>query len=98
MEVEGAENLSVYHAKLYDREDPNGEVPASEAERNFYKLCGRALWLYSPSWPDLWYTPCLRDRHTLAQTARARQTAARFRCFMGRGSRRRAREELRAFP
>lgn len=53
LEVEGEENLSVYHAKLYDREDPEGNVPTSEAERNFCKNCGSALWLYSPSWPDL---------------------------------------------
>ena len=50
--VEGAENISVYHAKLYDRGGPE-EVPASEAERNFCRLCGSALWLFSPSHPDL---------------------------------------------
>jgi hypothetical protein len=52
LEVEGAENISVYHAKLYDRGRP-GEAPASEAERNFCRLCGSALWLFSPSHPDL---------------------------------------------
>jgi hypothetical protein len=26
LDVEGAQTLSVYNAKLYDREDPNGEV------------------------------------------------------------------------
>ena len=52
LEVEGAENISVYHAKLYDRGGPE-EVPASEAERNFCRLCGSALWLFSPSHPDL---------------------------------------------
>ena len=52
LEVEGAENLSVYHAKLYDRGGPDG-VPASEAERNFCRLCGSALWLFSPGYPDL---------------------------------------------
>src|SRR5918998_1051821 len=36
-------------AKLYDR----GEVPASEAERNFCRFCGSFLWLYDPRWPDL---------------------------------------------
>ncbi len=52
LEVEGEENLTVYHAKLYDRGGPD-EVPASEAERNFCKFCGSALWLFSPSHPDL---------------------------------------------
>jgi hypothetical protein len=52
LEVEGAENLSVYQAKLYDRGGPDG-VPASEAERFFCRFCGSALWLFSPSHPDL---------------------------------------------
>lgn len=52
MEVEGGENISVYNARLYDRGDSD-EVPASEAERNFCELCGSALWLYDPRWPDL---------------------------------------------
>src|ERR671911_411212 len=49
LEVEGKENLSVYNAKLYDRGE-SGEVPASEAERNFRRSF---LWLYDPRWPDL---------------------------------------------
>ena len=52
LEVEGKENLSVYNAKLYDRGE-SGEVPASEAERNFCRFCGSFLWLYDPRWPDL---------------------------------------------
>lgn len=52
MEIEGEEHVSVYNAKLYDR-GGDGEVPASEARRNFCKFCGSALWLFSPSWPDL---------------------------------------------
>ncbi len=52
LEIEGAENLSVYHAKLYDRGGPE-EAPASEAERSFCRHCGSALWLFSPSYPDL---------------------------------------------
>jgi len=52
LEVEGEDNLSVYNAKLYDRGDA-GEVPASEAERNFCGLCGSFLWLFSPSYPEL---------------------------------------------
>ncbi|HEX6709291.1 MAG TPA: GFA family protein [Rubrobacter sp.] len=52
LEIEGKENLSVYHAKLYDRGGP-GEVQISEVERNFCKLCGSCLWVYDPRWPDL---------------------------------------------
>src|ERR687889_661408 len=52
LEIEGKENLSVYNAKLYDRGGP-GEIPASEAERNFCRFCGSSLWLYSPSYPVL---------------------------------------------
>jgi hypothetical protein len=52
LEVEGAENLSVYNAKLYD-EGRSDEVPTSEAERNFCRFCGSCLWLYAPSYPDL---------------------------------------------
>ena len=52
LEVEGVENLFVYKAKLYDAAGPEG-VPASEAERNFCRFCGSAVWLFSPSHPDL---------------------------------------------
>ena len=52
LEIEGKEYLSVYNAKLYDRGGP-GEAPASEAERNFCRLCGSFLWLCSPSYPGL---------------------------------------------
>src|SRR5829696_6208838 len=51
LEIEGAENLSVYNAKLYDR-GGSEEIPASEAERNFCRFCGSFLWLYSPGYPD----------------------------------------------
>ena len=52
LEIEGKENLSVYHAKLYDRGEPD-DVPISEVERNFCKFCGSCLWVYDPRWPDL---------------------------------------------
>ena len=52
LEVEGRKDISVYHAKLYDRGD-GGEVPESEAERHFCSLCGSFLWLFSPSHPEL---------------------------------------------
>jgi hypothetical protein len=52
LEVEGEEYLTVYNAKLYDHGGPD-EAPASDAERNFCKVCGSFLWLFSPGYPDL---------------------------------------------
>ncbi|MEO6960055.1 MAG: GFA family protein, partial [Burkholderiaceae bacterium] len=31
----------------------SGRAHTSTAERHFCKLCGSALWLYSPEWPEL---------------------------------------------
>ena len=41
---------SVFHAEV--RED-DGTCVLSTAERHFCSLCGTALWLYSPEWPEL---------------------------------------------
>ena len=46
LKVTGRENLSVYQARLEDDKRSTGE-------RSFCKLCGTALWLYDPTWPDL---------------------------------------------
>ena len=43
--VEGAENITVFHAIIEGKE--------SEAERRFCARCGSALWVYDPRWPDL---------------------------------------------
>lgn len=45
LKVEGEENSRVYHARI------EGEL--SPAERHFCGLCGSALWLYDPRWPEL---------------------------------------------
>lgn len=50
LEVEGREHLRVYHAKM--REPGEGETE-SPGERNFCGLCGSALWLWDPRWPEL---------------------------------------------
>ena len=50
LEVEGGEHLRVYHAKM---REPGGEKPESPAERNFCGLCGSALWLWDPRWPEV---------------------------------------------
>lgn len=49
--VEGEENLSVYQATVHD--EKNGTSQASSARRNFCSLCGSALWVWDPRWPEL---------------------------------------------
>lgn len=46
LSVTGEENLRIYQARLED-----GEI--SEGRRNFCGLCGSALWLWDPRWPEL---------------------------------------------
>ena len=46
LQVTGRENLAVYQARLDEHQRSTGE-------RNFCKLCGTALWLYDPTWPEL---------------------------------------------
>ena len=51
LKVKGAQHLSVYHAKLKDPGDRRAR--RSTGHRNFCSLCGAALWLYDPTWPEL---------------------------------------------
>ena len=51
LQVEGREHIRVYHARLVDAD--TGEVRESRGERSFCGLCGSALWVWGPSWPDL---------------------------------------------
>ena len=46
LKVQGHEHLSVYQARMEDGSRSTGE-------RHFCRLCGTALWLYDPTWPDL---------------------------------------------
>ena len=41
---------SLFHAEI---RDDGGDCELSTAERHFCSLCGTALWLYSPEWPEL---------------------------------------------
>ncbi len=52
LEVEGEENLSVYQARLWDREGADG-VEISPGQRHFCSRCGSALWVFDPRWPEL---------------------------------------------
>jgi hypothetical protein len=49
--VEGRENIQVYRARL-DGKDA-GTASESPGERSFCRICGSALWLWDPRWPDL---------------------------------------------
>ena len=45
LEVEGEENISMFHAVIDGIE--------SSGERRFCSKCGSALWVWDPNWPDL---------------------------------------------
>jgi len=47
--VIGKQHLRVYRAML----DKNGEKHQSTGQRHFCGVCGSALWMWDPTWPDL---------------------------------------------
>lgn len=49
--VSGRDHVSVYHARMGPPGQANARI--STGQRHFCKLCGSALWLYDPSWPEL---------------------------------------------
>jgi len=51
LEVEGEDNLSVYRASIVEEETGRREL--SPARRHFCRLCGSALWIWDPRWPEL---------------------------------------------
>ena len=51
LEIEGAEHIRTYRARMHDAE--SGEETRSSAERKFCGECGSALWLWDPTWPEL---------------------------------------------
>ena len=51
LRVEGREYLTVYRARMVDTQ--TGATRVSDGQRHFCKLCGSALWLWDPNWPDL---------------------------------------------
>lgn len=50
LSVEGRENITSFHAHVRNPGEPEY---ISTAERTFCRLCGTALWLFSPEWPEL---------------------------------------------
>lgn len=51
LKIKGADNISVYHARLRQRGQQRAHV--STAARYFCRCCGSALWLYDLAWPKL---------------------------------------------
>ena len=51
LEIKGQEHIRVYNAKI--RDDDSGKVSESPGERSFCGLCGSALWVWDPRWPEL---------------------------------------------
>lgn len=51
LEVEEEGSLGVYRAVILD--DKTGNTRTSPARRHFCKLCGSALWVWDPRWPEL---------------------------------------------
>jgi len=47
LEVEGQEHVRVYRARIDDERDP------SPAEWHSCSVCGSALWVFNPWWPEL---------------------------------------------
>jgi len=46
LKIDGEDNISVYRARM-----PDGTE--SSAERRFCNICGSALWVWDPRWPEL---------------------------------------------
>lgn len=51
LKVKGKKFIKIYKAKIKNPEDKRASQ--SSAERNFCKICGSGLWIYSPEWPEL---------------------------------------------
>ncbi len=51
LEIEGEENITVYHAQIQNPED--SQPWQSQGERRFCRHCGSCLWVYDPSYPAL---------------------------------------------
>ena len=48
--VSGQEHVAIYHAVM---REPGQRTTHSKAGRHFCRLCGSALWLWDPRWPEL---------------------------------------------
>jgi len=51
LEIHGKDSVTVYSAAIPD--DKSGTTRQSQAQRNFCRICGSALWVWDPRWPEL---------------------------------------------
>ncbi|MGQ0697715.1 MAG: GFA family protein [Panacagrimonas sp.] len=51
LRIRGRKDVAVYRARLLD--EATGKKKRSTAHRHFCRLCGSALWLWDPTWPEL---------------------------------------------
>lgn len=51
LQIEGRNSIRFYQALIRDAN--NAQPVQSQAQRHFCGICGSALWLWDPSWPDL---------------------------------------------
>lgn len=51
LRVIGGDNVRIYQARVDNEE--TGEPQESQAQRNFCAMCGSALWVWDPRWPEL---------------------------------------------
>jgi hypothetical protein len=51
LEVLGEDKITVFHARI--RDDETGDINLSPGERRFCSVCGSALWVWDPRWPEL---------------------------------------------
>jgi hypothetical protein len=51
LQIRGEASLQIYQARLTDPQ--TGEVEESPGRRHFCRICGSALWLWDPRWPEL---------------------------------------------
>ena len=49
--VDGEDNIAIYRARVPD--EASGTLKDSPAQRHFCQICGSALWLWDPRWPEL---------------------------------------------
>ena len=51
LEVQGKNSITVYSAVIPD--EKSSTTRQSQAQRNFCRVCGSALWVWDPRWPAL---------------------------------------------
>ena len=51
LQVEGRDKVAGYRARIEN--STGGGVEVSPCERRFCQICGSALWIWDPRWPDL---------------------------------------------